>query len=263
MGITRKERNKLRYTENKELIKLAWEANQKLKKYVMVGKLKVVVLPADTIEALHEKFNVDETSKTGLRWSESSINKPCLRGREAGCLSPTVGYYYVRVMLSLANYRLSVARIVWMMVNNRLIEPGLYIDHKNRKRNDNRIANLDVSFPRSNSVNRSGRGLSLYKNVMVNRQNSKPRFYVKFTFLGVRYVTARHVSEAAALILGWELITSGEVPLEYIKSQSNEWQDGTYLQRALAECEKQGIAVTPPKFKTLYEYIAFVENNVN
>ena len=234
------------------------------KTYTMVGKLKIVDLPANILDVLRERFRVDETSKTGLRWSESSANKPYCRGKEVGSLTGRTEididrrYYTIRFNLGEVRYFIGAARAIVMMVNNIIIDPALRVNHINRNTQDNRIANLEVTTASANSVNRSRVGSSSYKNI--NKRSDGGSFNAVFGFLGLYYRTKYTSSEDHAAILGWELMTSGEVPLGYIKSQSDEWKDGTYLKKALAECKKQGIAVTPPKFKTLYEYIAFVES---
>ena len=260
MGISQKEKNRRSYDKNKELIKIARNLNQSRKNHIMFGNLKVVVLPADTIATLHDRFKVDETFEAGLKWSDSSANKPHLRGNKAGCFYSSVGYYYVRIFIGGVKYQLSVARVIWMMINNKIIEPGMVINHINRKRDDNRIANLEVVTPGLNNINRAAAGSSSYKNVY-NDPRTICTFFARFKLLGKQYYSKYALSEDSACIAGWEALTSGKIPLELIKSQSNEWKDGTYLKRALAECKKQGIAVTPPKFKTLYEYIASVEGS--
>lgn len=271
----RKEYNRLYYIENKEEAKhkerLRRRVSQAAKTYTMAGKVKIVDLPANILDILHERFRVDETSKTGLRWSESSANKPHCRGKEAGRLFSSTRrgrkqriykYYNIRFNIGKVKHIIGVSRVVVMMVNNIIIDPALCVNHKNRNTQDNRIANLEVTTTSSNCINCGPKGSCTYKNIR-KHSSSYPLFLASFFFLGRDYRTKYTSSEDHAAILGWELMTSGEVPLGYIKSQIDEWKDGSYLQRALAECEKQGIAVTPPKFKTLYEYIAFVENNVN
>jgi hypothetical protein len=263
-----KDSNKSWYDRNKEKAKrhyrLARQASQSKKTHVTVGKLKLVDLPANILDILHERFKVDETSTTGLRWSESSVNQFRCKGKEAGALiGVNRGYYYLNIIINSINYKLSVARVVWMMANNVIIEPGLWIDHRNKKRNDNRISNLQVGSAGANNVNRHYSSNS-YKNICVDRRKvSHCRFRIMFRFLGKRYFTKSALTEDSAFLLGWELLTSGKVPLACIKAQSLEYLDGSDLKRALKECKKQGIAVAPPKFKTLYEYIAFVENNAN
>jgi len=236
------------------------------KTYTMVGKLKIVDLPANILDVLRERFRVDETSKTGLRWSESSVNQLRCRGKEAGHLlgshrAITRMYYVVRFNIGKVNHVVGVSRIIVMLANNTIIDPALCVNHKNRNTQDNRIANLEVTTLNANSVNRTRVTSNSYKNI--KKHSSTGSFFAAFCFLGLSYRTKYTSSEDHAVILGWELLTSGKVPLAYVKSQIDEWKDGTYLQKALAECKKQGIAVTPPKFKTLHEYIAFVENNAN
>ena len=267
MSDEEKDSNKSWYDRNKEKVKrrrrLARQANQALKEHVAVGKLKAIELPVNTVAILQDKFRVDETSKTGLRWSEStSANKPCLRGKEAGTKSKT-GYYVIQIQIGSVKYLTGVSRIIMMITNNKIIEPGMVINHINRKRDDNRIANLEVTTRGLNRVNCAKHCSSFYKNVIFSRSNCSRNapFAASFQFLKVTYRSKYTTSEDHAVILGWELMTSGEVPLGYIKAQSDEWKDGPYLQRALAECKKQGIAVTPPKYKTLYEYIASVEGS--
>lgn len=230
------------------------------KTYTMVGKIKIVDLPANILDVLRERFRVDEFSKTGLRWVDSSINRPDCRGKEAGTvIGPSRGYYYINIVINSIKYKLSVARIVWMMVNNEIIEPGMQIDHRNKKRDDNRISNLQVCSASANNINRYYSSNS-YKNILVDRRKFPPRrFRFAFKFLGKRYVTKSASTEDSAFLLSWELLTSGKVPLACIKAQSLEYLDGSDLKRALAECAKQAIAVTTPKYKTLYEYIASVE----
>ena len=86
------------------------------KTYTMVGKLKIVDLPANILDVLRERFRVDETSKTGLRWSESSVNQLRCRGKEAGHLlgshrAITRMYYVVRFNIGKVNHVVGVSRI--------------------------------------------------------------------------------------------------------------------------------------------------------
>jgi hypothetical protein len=267
----RKEYDRLYYIKNKEKIRhrarLADNVSQAAKTYTMAGKVKIVDLPANILDILHERFRVDETSKTGLRWSESSANQPYCRGKEVGSLTGSTEidsrYYTIKFKLGGVRYFIGAARAIVMMVNNIIIDPALRVNHINKNTQDNRIVNLEVTTVSSNNVNCRPKGSCTYKNIQRHSSRSdseSPLFLAGFFFLGRCYYTKYTSSEDHAVILGWELMTSGEVPLGYIKSQSDEWKDGTYLQRALAECKKQGIAVTPPKFKTLYEYLASVES---
>ena len=258
----RKEYNKKREEYNRKA-RQARRVSAATKTYTMVGKRKIVDFPANILDILHERFRVDETSKTGLRWSESSVNQSRCRGKEAGLLfgsdrDITRMYYVIRFNIGKVKHAIGVSRVIVMMVNNIIIDPALRVNHKNRNTQDNRIANLEVTTVSSNNVNCARKNSSSYKNI--NKRSDSNSFSALFCFLGWGYRSKYVPSEDYAAILGWELLTSGKVPLGHIKSQIDEWKDGTYLQRALAECAKQGIAVTPPKFKTLYEYIDFVES---
>jgi hypothetical protein len=263
-----KEYNKSYYIENKEELKRkalqAHRVSQVSKTHTMAGKFKIVDLPANILDILHDRFRIDETSTTGLRWSESSANQPRCRGKEAGYLSNskrdiTLRYYNIKFYVGGIKYFIGVARAIVMMANNIIIDPALRVNHKNKNPQDNRIANLEVTTASSNSINCRPKGSCTYKNI--SKHGSSPLFRAAFFFLGRNYPTKYTSSEDHAVILGWELMTLGAVPLTYVKSQSDEWQDGTYLKKALAECKKQGIAVKRPKYKTLYEYIASVEGS--
>ena len=224
---------------------------------VIVGKKVRVKYPEDIVNRLADRFIVDPKSRTGLRWTESDINKRNLRGREAGYLRNR-GYFFVNVVIHSISYSLQVANIVWMLANGKIVKDSEVIDHDNTNRLDNRIENL-ISTPTSlNNINRKkwAKSASIYKNVIINHVS---KFIASFRYRGKVWHTKVVSSQHYAFVLGWQLLTSGEVPLEYIKAQSLEYLEGTYLKRALAECAKEGIAVKRPKYKTLYEYIASVE----
>jgi hypothetical protein len=224
---------------------------------VIVGKKVRVKYPEDIVNRLADRFIIDSKSRTGLRWTESDINKCNLRGREAGYLR-THGYFFVNVVIHSVSYSLQVANIVWMLANGKIVKDSEVIDHDNNNRLDNRIENL-ISIPSYlNNINKKKctKSASSYKNVIIS---TRPNFRAAFKYMGKRWCTKSVPSQHYAFILGWQLLTSGEVPLEYIKAQSLEYLEGTYLKRALAECAKEGIVVKRPKYKTLHEYIASVE----
>lgn len=224
---------------------------------VIVGKHVRVKYPEDIVSKLADRFIVDPTSKTGLRWTESDTNKCNLRGREAGYLR-NIGYFFVNVVIHSVSYSLQVANIVWMLANGKIVKDSEVIDHDNTNRLDNRVENL-ISTPIGlNNINKKKRvkSTSSYKNVIINRV---AKFRASFKYRGKVWHTRVVSSQHYAFVLGWQLLTSGEVPLEYIKAQSLEYLEGTYLQIALAECAKEGIVVERPKYKTLHEYIASVE----
>jgi hypothetical protein len=156
-----------------------------------------------------------------------------------------------------------------MLATNKMIEAGFVVNHKNRIRTDNRFENLTLETINSNSTNRKSLSFSGYKNVHIFKRIDKTgketiRYIAKFCWVGFEYWTVmNHLSAHACYVflLGWELLTSGAVPLACVKSQTDEYLCGSDLKRALKECKKQGIAVKRPKYKTLYEYIASVEGS--
>ena len=224
---------------------------------VITGKLVKIKITNDELDVLIKKFEVDGKSKSGLRWKDTDANRYNLRGKEVGCLNNR-GYFYTAITINKFSYRLGVSTIVWMVAHKKLIEDGKIVNHKNRIRSDNRIENLDLADTSSNSVNKLTNGISGYKNVILYKNN---KFLASFSWKGSRLFTKSVKEPCCAVLLGWDLLTSGKISLKHIKSQSDEWKDGSYLKRALAECKKQGIAVTPPKYKTLHEYIASVEGS--
>jgi hypothetical protein len=70
------------------------------------------------------------------------------KGSRAGCLN-VHGYTFIGL-----NYTDYLAhRLAWVYVNGE-IPDGLFIDHINGKRNDNRIENLRLATPMQNGNNR-------------------------------------------------------------------------------------------------------------
>jgi hypothetical protein len=247
-------------------LKAAWSKKRRAvkKEYVIIsGKQKRVKYPNNIVDILDTRFKVSRCSKTGLRWSDSDANKYWLRGQEAGYFMGA-GYLFVSITIDSVSYTIQVANIVWMLTHKKTIEEGKIIDHINHNRSDNRIENLRSDDCTHNAINCSHKKAYGYPNVRVKKfyGSTKVEYFVaSFTCLGTTWCSKYVRSQDYAFVLGWELLISGQIPLRYIKSKTLEYLDGTYLQRALAECAKQGTAVTPPKFKTLYEYIASVEGS--
>ena len=233
-------------------------------KHRKVGNKYRVIYPDNTQEVLEDKFVVDETSKTGLRWSYSKHNLSNFRGKEAGCLH-NVGSgnykapkYVTTVYINGTFYRMATAHIVWMLVFKDKPIGDYLVDHEDRNPLNNKASNLRLSTEQQNSSNRGCRSKSGYKNVVAHHGTN---FIWKMMVNNKSIWSSPQKSKHAALLMGWVILTSGRIPLDCVRFQPKEYMDGTYLQRALAECEKQGIAVTPPKYKTLYEYIASVEGS--
>lgn len=97
-----------------------------------------------TAAELHELLEYDP--ETGLfRWRDS----PALgrkAGRQVGTVAPS-GYVKIKVL----GVTRQAHRIAWTMHYGR--QPTFYVDHINRVRSDNRIANLRDVPPAANSKN--------------------------------------------------------------------------------------------------------------
>ena len=250
--------------EYKTKLKLCRRATVQYRK---VGNTLRIILPKNIQEVLENRITVDETSKTGIRWTSSERNNIFLRGNPAGSKLGNSGAhhrcplfkYAVGVTIDKIAYRIPVSHVVWMLAHKDKPIGDNLVDHIDGNPLNNKVSNLRLVNNSESLTNRRCATKSGYKNVVVARSS----FIWTMRVNGKTIRSSIHKSKHKVLILGWEILTSGKISLNFVKCQSLEYLDGTYLQRALAECEKQGIAVTPPKFKTLYEYIAFVENNAN
>ena len=240
----------------------AAESKASRKYLVIQGKAKRQVFPEGTIEELRSRLEIDETSETGLRWKDVDKNRKHLRGKPAGSLGGNKCTYFAicNIRIQDALYKILVSHIVWMLVTNEMIKAGFVVNHKNRIRTDNRFENLTLETYSSNNTNKATTGKSGYKNVHVHGE----KYISNFAWLGISYrsaVNALSVHACYVFVLGWELLTSGKVPIGCVKSQTDEYLCGSDLERAMKECADKGIPITPPKYKTLYEYIASVEGS--
>jgi hypothetical protein len=84
---------------------------------------------------------------------DPSTGEFCRRssGKTMGSTHAARGYVYIRV----DGVRYAAHRLAWLYVHGEW--PPAQIDHINRLRNDNRIANLRAATPRENSANRGVR----------------------------------------------------------------------------------------------------------
>jgi hypothetical protein len=127
--------------------KIFWEFTAKTGPYIKGSYLLVMnaYLDLPPLEVLNDRFEYDpETGAlTRIRWGYGP----------AGYLTSTG---YLRVKVNDTHYR--VARLVWKMHYGEDPPKNMSIDHINRDRTDNRIANLRLATHRENNCNRKGRG---------------------------------------------------------------------------------------------------------
>lgn len=105
---------------------------------------------------LKERFYYDETSSTCLRWNITVLSGRHLNqvnvsvGDVAGGYSPGSGYYQVRVEGKLK----LVHRVIWEMFNGE-IPDGMFVDHKDQDKLNNRISNLRLVTKAGNNQNQN------------------------------------------------------------------------------------------------------------
>ena len=115
--------------------------------------LQWVVVFNEEILMFHEYFEYDETSRSCLRWKVTLYSDGdkgvllCSIGDEAGSLEPN-GYWRT----SLKRQRYGVHRIVWEIHNGK-IPDGLFVDHIDGNRSNNKIANLRLATHHQNNTN--------------------------------------------------------------------------------------------------------------
>jgi len=99
------------------------------------------------MEGIHQRFVVDPSSCTGLKWKISPST--CVKiGDKAGTLTPQ-GYYQVRF----GGQGFKNHRIIWAL--SKGFDPDQFeIDHINGDRGDNRIENLNLVSRRQNFHNK-------------------------------------------------------------------------------------------------------------
>lgn len=109
------------------------------------------ILPLPPYEKLHEIFELDETSPSGLRWKKSSCTR-IKQGAVAGTKS-NQGYWNVYI----TDRRYKVHRIIFFMQTG--VDPGnKLVDHERRISSDNNSLRLANS-----SQNGANRGKALYQ----------------------------------------------------------------------------------------------------
>lgn len=98
-------------------------------------------------------FYYDETSPSCLRWkgrmSRAGTSLKYLDGKPAGGTNPN-GYWIIRVFC--VKTAIAAHRIIWEMFHGK-IEGGLFVDHIDRNRGNNKISNLRLVTNQQNTQN--------------------------------------------------------------------------------------------------------------
>jgi HNH endonuclease len=117
----------------------------------LVLKKDTLDIPEKYCEELKQFVKYDESSPSCLRWIEkSSRNSKVSEGDVAGSFDISDNYWKLHAFGS--TYK--VHRVIWFLHNGK-IPIGLWIDHINGQRNDNRISNLRIVEPEFNGRNRT------------------------------------------------------------------------------------------------------------
>lgn len=114
---------------------------------------------------------------------------------------------YLQIMLDGRRYR--AGRLAWLYMNGEFPPSGMYIDHINRDRRDDRIGNLRLVTPSQNSLNRNVPKKDLPTGVCFSPRKGYTKPYrAQITRDGVyregRYKTAK---EAEKAYLMWDTAT--------------------------------------------------------
>ena len=119
----------------------------------------------------------DQSSPSGLRWKVARSNR-VKKDSIAGSKDKD-GYYQVKVCGKVYKAH----RVVWFL-HHGAIPDGLEIDHKDRKRDNNKIDNLQVKSHRGNCLNTSRS--NKYPGVQPSGQRFKQEIRIegKLTYLG-------------------------------------------------------------------------------
>ena len=140
--------------------------------------------------------------ETGVFKNKVTRNPRAKQGSVAGYLN-TIGY----VVIQIAGEKIHAHRLAWLYVHGNW--PANEIDHINRKRNDNRIANLRDATRSENihNASESPRNTSGYRGVTWNSRRKKWQAQImankKYLFLGLYHCPkqAAEVVEAKRQIL--------------------------------------------------------------
>lgn len=126
---------------------------------------------------LEEAVVYDETSPSCLRWVSPRSNR-VKAGDVAGSFNKNLGYWQINVLGRLTYNHIVIAKLFGIHSD------GLQVDHINRDKSDNRIANIRVVTQRDNLLNKGVRKDSSSGVTGVNWNKIKNSWQVRITTNG-------------------------------------------------------------------------------
>ena len=152
---------------------------------------QIIARPELTAEKLRELLNYDPD--TGIFTRKVSTSNRVKVGDAAGCPN---GDGYLRIMVQSRLYQ--AHRLAWLYMHSNW--PNDQIDHINRNRSDNRIANLREVTNKQNLQNagKYSHNTSGHPGICWNKQNSKWRATIKHNQKLIHLGYFANIEEAVA-----------------------------------------------------------------
>tara|TARA_R110002020_G_scaffold56402_1_gene156059 strand:- start:332 stop:694 length:363 start_codon:yes stop_codon:yes gene_type:complete len=110
-----------------------------------------------SVELLKERFEVDSSSPTGLKY-KSNVGKKIKAGQVAGNYATSGTSGAEMYLVGYNRSKLQVHRVIWKMLNGK--DPDQVIDHIDNNPLNNNISNLRDVTQRENLLNRKDRKIS-------------------------------------------------------------------------------------------------------
>jgi hypothetical protein len=121
------------------------------------------------------KARLDYDPCTGFFYWRTTIMRTDLLGKKAGCLHPVQGY----IEIGIGNRLYKAHRLVWLYIHGYF--PKKDIDHINRDRADNRLANLREVPRYQNAQNQTLRKTSKTGFMGVSFNTQKQKYIAQIT----------------------------------------------------------------------------------
>lgn len=193
----------------------------------------------ETIFDWHSCFYYDETSPSCLRYKKQRRGTKLRPHDRAGCLK-NEGYYILRVN----NRDYCVHRIIWEMFNGP-IPDGMWINHIDTVRGNNKIENLEIVTPYENCIKTAQHATGKLK------KNNKSGY------VGVRFKITTECSEIVsqyAPVPGKIVEKSFVFKFWEFESFIGKMKEAIIWRNArIAECISQGIPYSPAAAHQIFD----------